>query len=531
MKGWFRPLIRTFPPVSVKLATMKKEIPALTKPVQGEQQAPTEDGSGDKLPPSSGEDQASGGDARDSNNDRNKGRGSRRGGRRDDDKTRAAASEAADKPDAEPGVTDGDAVVLSKAAQATASGKPAVSGDGAPNVAGRDEPERDESERDPTVTSAVEAERAHADGGGPAGAALPAEEAAPAPTQGSGRGTALLVGLTAVAVLASAAAGWQVYELRLATKELRAEVAQRVNGADVTVAELRGLVRQQQETIASIQGGIGAMESKVAATEGQAAALQALYQEYSRSRGDQVLAEIAQAINIAAQHLQLAGNYEAALIALESADARLAMPEQAHLQPLRKALISDLDTIKAHPRVDVSGLALKLEILLERMDKLPLVYEFTLDESTALGGKAELAEVDESLGWTDRSLAYARALADDVWDEVKGMIRLERLDQTDPVLLAPAQSTFLRENVKVRLLTARLALLARDGRTYAADLSQARGWVERFFDLRDPEVQRAVAEMSELEAISITAQPPTLEETFAALRVAQARAASAPASR
>ncbi len=505
---------------------MKKEIPALTKPVQGEQQAPTEDGSGDKLPPSSGEDQASGGDARDSNNDRNKGRGSRRGGRRDDDKTRAAASEAADKPDAEPGVTDGDAVVLSKAAQATASGEPAVSGDGAPNVAGRDE-----SERDPTVTSSVEAERAHADGGGQAGAALPAEEVAPAPTQGSGRGTALLVGLTAVAVLASAAAGWQVYELRLATKELRAEVAQRVNGADVTVAELRGLVRQQQETIASIQGGIGAMESKVAATEGQAAALQALYQEYSRSRGDQVLAEIAQAINIAAQHLQLAGNYEAALIALESADARLAMPEQAHLQPLRKALISDLDTIKAHPRVDVSGLALKLEILLERMDKLPLVYEFTLDESTALGGKAELAEVDESLGWTDRSLAYARALAADVWDEVKGMIRLERLDQTDPVLLAPAQSTFLRENVKVRLLTARLALLARDGRTYAADLSQARGWVERFFDLRDPEVQRAVAEMSELEAISITAQPPTLEETFAALRVAQARAASAPASR
>lgn len=501
---------------------MKKEIPALTKPVQGEQQAPTEDGSGDKLPPSSGEDQASGGDARDSN----KGRGSRRGGRRDDDKTRAAASEAADKPDAEPGVTDGDAVVLSKAAQATASGEPAVSGDGAPNVAGRDE-----SERDPTVTSSVEAERAHADGGGQAGAALPAEEVAPAPTQGSGRGTALLVGLTAVAVLASAAAGWQVYELRLATKELRAEVAQRVNGADVTVAELRGLVRQQQETIASIQGGIGAMESKVAATEGQAAALQALYQEYSRSRGDQVLAEIAQAINIAAQHLQLAGNYEAALIALESADARLAMPEQAHLQPLRKALISDLDTIKAHPRVDVSGLALKLEILLERMDKLPLVYEFTLDESTALGGKAELAEVDESLGWTDRSLAYARALAADVWDEVKGMIRLERLDQTDPVLLAPAQSTFLRENVKVRLLTARLALLARDGRTYAADLSQARGWVERFFDLRDPEVQRAVAEMSELEAISITAQPPTLEETFAALRVAQARAASAPASR
>ena len=526
MKGWFRPLIRTFPPVSVKLATMKKEIPALTKPVQGEQQAPTEDGSGDKLPPSSGEDQASGGDARDSNNDRNKGRGSRRGGRRDDDKTRAAASEAADKPDAEPGVTDGDAVVLSKAAQATASGEPAVSGDGAPNVAGRDE-----SERDPTVTSSVEAERAHADGGGQAGAALPAEEVAPAPTQGSGRGTALLVGLTAVAVLASAAAGWQVYELRLATKELRVEVAQRVNGADVTVAELRGLVRQQQETIASIQGGIGAMESKVAATEGQAAALQALYQEYSRSRGDQVLAEIAQAINIAAQHLQLAGNYEAALIALESADARLAMPEQAHLQPLRKALISDLDTIKAHPRVDVSGLALKLEILLERMDKLPLVYEFTLDESTALGGKAELAEVDESLGWTDRSLAYARALAADVWDEVKGMIRLERLDQTDPVLLAPAQSTFLRENVKVRLLTARLALLARDGRTYAADLSQARGWVERFFDLRDPEVQRAVAEMSELEAISITAQPPTLEETFAALRVAQARAASAPASR
>ncbi|MFN3984756.1 MAG: uroporphyrinogen-III C-methyltransferase [Rhodocyclaceae bacterium] len=364
-------------------------------------------------------------------------------------------------------------------------------------------------------------------GAGGAGETAPVRASEAGSTPGAAGRPVLPMVLAVAALLVAAAAGWQVYEQRLGARELRAEVAQRLNAGDVSVAELRGLVRQQQEMLAAMQGRIGALDAQVAATEGQAAALEALYQEYSRSRSDQVLAEVEQAINIAAQQLQLVGNFEAALIALEGAEARLSLPDQGHLQPLRRALIKDLDAVKAHPRVDVSGLALRLELLLERVDKLPLAYEFALKESAALGGGEAAADTEAAdASMLARTWTYSRALAADIWDEIKGMVRLERLDQSDPALLAPAQSTFLRENVKVRLLTARLALLARDGRTFTADIGQARVWMERFFDLRDEVVARSVAELAELEGLTITAQPPSLEETFAALRLVQARAAA-----
>lgn len=317
--------------------------------------------------------------------------------------------------------------------------------------------------------------------------------------------------------------GWQVYESRIAGKDIRQEVAQRLAAGDGTTAELRALSRQQQETIAALQGRFGALESQVAETEGQAAALEVLYQEYSRTRSDRLLAEVEQAINIAAQQLQLAGNMESALIALQGAEARLAAPEQGHLQPLRRALIEDIDQIKAHPQVDVSGLALRLEILLERVDQLPLAFEVALAQAAAEHQQTMPSEDVAGDDVVTRSLNFVKALGVDVWNEVRGMVRLERLDHADPVLLAPAQSTYLRENVKIRLLTARLALLARDGRTYSADLAQARDWIERYFDVQDNQVKRAIADMQELEQVQIKAQMPTLRSTFAALRMVQAR--------
>ena len=331
--------------------------------------------------------------------------------------------------------------------------------------------------------------------------------------------------VSVLALLGAGLVGWQVYELRMLAKETRQEVAQRLATADGAAGEIRALTRQNQESVAALQGRFGALESQVSASAGQAAALEALYMEFSRSRADQVLAEVEQAINIAAQQLQLAGNFEAALIALRGAEARLAMPDQGHLQTLRKALIADIDTLTAHPQVDVSGLALRLEILLDRIDALPLAFEVQfarIEEEREEVERRYEVEGDHLA----RAFGFARALAADVWGEVRGMVRLERMDQADPVLLAPAQSAYLRENVKIRLLTARLALLARDGKTYSTDLAQARDWIERYFHREDEQVARVLHDLGELEQTPITAEQPTLTETFAALRLVQARSST-----
>ena len=335
---------------------------------------------------------------------------------------------------------------------------------------------------------------------------------------------ALLVALTA-----GGAAAWSVWQARdthTQSAQLRETLASRLAESESLASEARGIVRQQQETMASLQGKLGALESKVEATEGQAAALEALYQEFSRSREDGVVAEVEQAVALAAQQLQLAGNVEAALIALNQADARLATHDRGQYAPLRRALAHDIEALKLQPVVDVSGLGLRLERLLERADAMPLAYEGQLP---APAMAAATADADAAAGgdWMTKGIGLARELADDVWREVRGLVRMERLDQDDPVLLAPAQNAFLRENLKIRLLTARLALLARDARTYGADLAQARVWIERFFDQRDERVKMALQELSALEAVAIRTELPTLTESFTALRIMQVRGGAA----
>lgn len=384
-------------------------------------------------------------------------------------------------------------------------------------------PAKDENET--TRGGAREPSEAPEQSAAPPAAALPAE-----PAEQGGRNAAAWWALL-LALIAIGGAGWSVWQARDTRAQsvtLREELARRLTEGESVATEARGIVRQQQEVIASLQGKLGALESKVETTEGQAAALEALYQEFSRSREDSVVAEVEQAVALASQQLQIAGNVEAALIALQEADARLAIHDRGQLAPLRRALARDIEALRLQPVLDVSGLSLRLERLLEHADALPLAFEGQLPVGAAVGRDMGPADSDGLAGWMAEAWRFTQALAADVWHEVRTLIRVERLDQDDPVLLAPAQNTFLRENLKIRLLTARLALLARDGRTYGADLAQARAWMERFFDLREARVQAALAEIKALEAVTVRYEPPDLSETFSALRSVQVRGGRPP---
>ncbi|MDP3037387.1 MAG: uroporphyrinogen-III C-methyltransferase, partial [Rhodocyclaceae bacterium] len=106
----------------------------------------------------------------------------------------------------------------------------------------------------------------------------------------------------------------------------------------------------------------------------------------------------------------------------------------------------------------------------------------------------------------------------DLWHEVRQLVRIERIDRPDPGLLSPRESLFLRENLRLRLLSARLGLLARDGSSFLTDLKQADEWLERYFDTRAPAVENARAALKNLAKQEVGAQPVDLNETLAALR-------------
>ncbi|QLQ24098.1 MAG: uroporphyrinogen-III C-methyltransferase [Dechloromonas sp.] len=216
--------------------------------------------------------------------------------------------------------------------------------------------------------------------------------------------------------------------------------------------------------------------------------------------------EAEQAIALAGQQLQLAANVPAAILALRAAEARLARVDRPQLLPLRKALAADLQRLAALPAVDLAANNGRLEQVLLSIDKLPLAIDVRPQEAREKPAEAV------QLPWWKRT-------GNEIWQELKGLVRIQRFDREEAVLLAPGQSFFLRENLKLRLLNARLALLSRDQVTFRGELKAALEMLGRLFDGRDKGVQAAQATLRQLLATEIVIALPTLDETQAALRV------------
>ena len=315
------------------------------------------------------------------------------------------------------------------------------------------------------------------------------------------RPLALAVGLIALAL------AWHWYDSSAQMGSLRGELARRLHDSDADSRDARLIARQAQETAREAQTKLAQIEAKLVESQNQQVALEALYQELSRSRDEWVLAEIEQILTIAAQQLQLAGNVQAALTAMQTADSRLARSDRPQFIPLRKTLAKDIERLKATPNLDLAGLALRLDQVIAQIDALPLV-----DETRA--GAAQ----QPPAGAARSEEGFWRRLGAEIWGEVRQLVRVRNIEQAEPGLLSPSQSFFLRENLKLRLLNARLALLQREEGRFREDLKAAQAWVNRYFDVRARPAAAALASLKQLAASGISLEIPGIGESLSAVR-------------
>ncbi len=319
------------------------------------------------------------------------------------------------------------------------------------------------------------------------------------------------------ALLALAALGialWQMQSTRQDIDGLRQELAKRLSDVDAQTKASRIAGDQLREATREAAAKLGVLEAKLAESQSQQIALEALYQDLSRNRDEWAYAEIEQTLLIAGQQLQLAGNAKAALIALQAADARLQTMNRPQLTALRRAIGQDIAKLKAAPLMDAQGLSVRIDTLLAMVDKLPLAAETRAAADAAAVRDAPAAD-------TNTASRFWR----EVWADLKQLVRVQRIDRVDVPLLTPAQAFFLRENLKLRLLTARMALLTRDQATFRNDLKAAREWLARYFDARDKTVATAVASLAGLQTSDINIELPDIAATLEAMRVvSQARA-------
>lgn len=335
------------------------------------------------------------------------------------------------------------------------------------------------------------------------------QEAAPAATAPPARASrpltaavALVLALVAIVLIAA-----QWYTSRGSVDTVRQDIAKKLAAADTLNKESRVVAEQAREASTEAQVKLGVLESRVAESQSQQIALESLYQELSRNRDEWAFADIEQSLLIASQQLQLAGNVKAALIALQNADMRLQRMERPQLTALRKALTRDIERLNALPHVDTVGISVRLDHVISAVDTLPLAMEVRPPEGAAAEAPREAAAGAWGRFWRE------------AWSEVKQLVRVQHMDRPEVPLLAPSQSFFLRENLKLRLLGARLALLSRDQTSYKDDLKASREWIIKYYDTREKSVSNALSTLRNLHESDISIEVPDMAATLDALRM------------
>ncbi|TAL54459.1 uroporphyrinogen-III C-methyltransferase [Pandoraea sp.] len=327
---------------------------------------------------------------------------------------------------------------------------------------------------------------------------------APAPRR---RGAAMLPWLLLVLVAAGAALGGWSLNQKIGRVEQAMSKRQQVADSDILQAKLK--TEQALDTLRDVQSRLTALDTRVANDSGQQAALQQLYQDLSRNRDAWVLAETEQIVSSANQQLQLTGDVHGALLALEGADARLAGTGTS-LATVRAALEKDIARLKTVPAQDIPQLAGKLDQAIAQIDSLPLQAEYVAPAGNAGPAQAPAATLSQWRQWWHQ-------LVDQLGASLKQLIQVRRLDQPDEMLVSPSQGAWLRANLKLRLLNARLALLARDQKDLHANLRVAQTALSKYFDVKSQRTQAVQALLTQVDSGANAVELPTLAGSLSAI--------------
>jgi uroporphyrin-3 C-methyltransferase len=333
----------------------------------------------------------------------------------------------------------------------------------------------------------------------PAPLAAPFPAAKPSPLAWAGAVVAVLALCTSVFL-------WQKLN------NMQEQLARQSADAGATASAANGMAKQAQELALETAAKLAVTDARLGEVSLQRSQLEELMQSLSRSRDENLVVDIESAVRLAQQQAQLTGSVEPLLAALKTAEQRVSRAAQPRLTPLQRAIARDVARIKATVLADTPALLVKLDELVLLADDVP-VANAVAQHRTAEPLKRKL---DESVStWWVRMLQQAQ-------DELRNLVRVSRVEAPEAALLSPEQAFFLRENLKLKILNARLGLLARQTDSARADLATAAASLGRYFDSASRKTQTALSLLQQVQTQMKSLELPRVDDTLAALSTAAA---------
>lgn len=345
----------------------------------------------------------------------------------------------------------------------------------------------------------------------------------------------------AVAVLLCAlcaAALGLVWNTQQRVRELEQQLVKRQQDSSAQSAEARMLARTAEDTARDAAARVALVDARVTEATAQRSQLDELMQSLSRSREESVLADIETALRMAMQQSAITGSAEPLVVVLRQTDERLARQTQPRLEAVHRAARADLERLRAAALPDVATLAARLDTAIRQIDDLPLLSEARSRASGRQGAAAATLPSTSAASAAASASAAAPAAAGDswqqrlaqqgddylhrIWDAARSLVRVTPIDEPEAMLLAPQQAAYLRANLKLRLLNARLALLGRQFGTAQADLRDAQLALQRYFDRSSSRVTDTVDLLRQVSTQAHQVQVPRPDATLAAIAAVSA---------
>lgn len=309
-------------------------------------------------------------------------------------------------------------------------------------------------------------------------------------------------------------------------QSLKEEMARSLQKDEQLNKDTSATAKQVMEQNRELAVKVGVLESRQAEAQSQQLALEQLYQDLSKNRDEWALSEIEQVLDTASQQLQLSGNVQGALIALQNADRSLSRSDKPQFISIRRAIAKDMDRLKALPQLDMAGVAVRIDNVISQLDGLPMLAA----EKPAVPAAPEKPARAQRKGakpapatLPDTSLAAKvqdtwNAWSTEMWADVRDLIRVRKVDTPEALMLSPTEQYFVRENLKLRLLNARVALLSRNESAFRGDLAAAQESLAKYFDTRSKATQTAQALLRQVAANNLAIEMPSLSESLNAVR-------------
>ena len=350
----------------------------------------------------------------------------------------------------------------------------------------------------------------------PVAQALPPTPPTPsvAATAGISRAVFYAVALVAVAALVAAGLLWQKLG------NIQEQLARQSTDTSAQAIEARTVAREAQELARETAARLTVNDTRLSEVALQRSQLEDLMQSLSRSRDENLVVDIESSLRLAQQQASLTGSAEPLLSALKTADQRISRAAQPRLAPLQRAVNRDMDRIKAAAITDTPALLSRLDDLVRLVDDLPTLYAVG-----QMPNSRSSAALGDSNGTAAPQAWWARGLLrtwEVVRDEARSLVRVSRINQPEAALLAPEQAFFLRENLKLKLLNARLGVLARQTDSARADLVAATAALNKYFDPTSRKTQNAATLLQQATAQLKSVELPRIDDTLAALATAAA---------